>query len=92
MKSTIKKSTFQLLEELNWCSRTEFAISSLVWIVKYSMALNEPDIQEQNFFLVILGCFAWSVPIMVAQRWIKRIPQGIQFLWIKLLQKLNLDK
>lgn len=92
MKSTTKKSTFQLLEELNWCSRTEFAIACLVWIVVYGMALNEPDIQEQNFFIVMFKCFAWSIPIMILQRWVKKIPQGIKWLWVKLIQKLGLDK
>lgn len=92
MKSTTKKSTFQLLEELNWCSRTEFAIACFVWIIAYGMALNEPDIQEQNFFIVMFKCFAWSIPIMILQRWVKKIPQGIKWLWVKLIQKLGLDK
>lgn len=91
MTTTTKKTTFQLLESLNWCSRTEFAITAIVWIVKYGMSLNEPDIQSQNFVLVMFGCFAWSVPFLILQRWVKKIPKGIAWLWIKLIQKLKLD-
>lgn len=92
MATTTKKSTFELLESLNWCSRTEFASAAIVWIIVYGMTLNEPDIQQQNFFVVMLKCFAWSIPIMIVQRWIKKIPQGLHYLWIKLIQKLGLDK
>ena len=91
MTTTTKKSTFQLLERLNWCSRTEFAIAAIVWVVVYGMALNEPDIQQQNFFVVMFGCFAWSIPIMIMQRWVKKIPKAITWLWTKLIQKLGIN-
>ena len=84
-----KTSKYQELESLNLFSKADLVIASFAWVVVFGTHSIAEDHLTQNILVVWFDCFLWSVPILFIQRWIKRIPQGIKWLWAKSITQLD---
>lgn len=84
-----KKTFIQKLEALNWLSKTDVAIVVFSWLCCFGMALNEPDIEAQNFFVLVLRCSVGSVSVLTIKRICQLVPKGIGSLWTKATRSLD---